>query len=259
MKIRYGKDGVSVYRTDGVRTLFGSVVRIDVFGDSFEAAYTEGDNSAVVATGTMKNLIHTTALEQESDSLEELAVLLGNTFLGRYESMDHLRLAVREVPLLRQSDVLFQRVERDYGVAEITIGRDGVTEHSSGREGLHLVKITGSAFASLARDEHTTLPEVHDRPLFVYLDVSWTYGDCERRVSSEGVRDLLLDAFDDFVSLSSSIWCTRWAGERSSSSRNSRRSPSRRRTASGTRRGSRSRTRRFACSPIRGHRSVGSG
>ena len=48
MKTRYGKDDVSVYRTDGVRTLRGAAVRIDVFGDTFEASYTEGDNSMVV-------------------------------------------------------------------------------------------------------------------------------------------------------------------------------------------------------------------
>ncbi len=202
MKTRYGKDDVSVYRTDGVRTLWGATVRVDVFGDAFAASYTEGNNSMVVATDTMKNVIHSAALDYEGDSPEGLAEYLGNVFLGRYESMDTLYLRVRELPFIQHSDVLFQRVERDFGVAEVSLGRSGVTEHRSGREGLHLIKITGSSFASFARDEHTTLPEVGDRPLFVYLDAYWRHRDFERRVSSATVRDSLLKTFDDFVSLS---------------------------------------------------------
>ncbi len=202
MKTRYGKDEVSVYRTDGVRTLRGATVRIDVFGDSFEASYTDGDNSQVVATDTMKNVIHTTALDYEGTSLEGLAEHLGKTFLGLYESMETLDLRVVELPFIQHSDVLYQRVERDYGVADVSIGRGGVTEHRSGREGLHLIKISGSSFAAFARDEHTTLPEVSDRPLFVYLDAFWRYGDFDRRVSSEDVRDCLIETFDEFVSLS---------------------------------------------------------
>ena len=202
MKTRYGKDEVSVYRTDGVRTLRGTTVRVDVFGESFEPSYTEGDNSKVVATDTMKNVIHSAALDFEGESLEGLAQHLGVTFLRLYEDMEALELRVAEVPFIQHSDVLFQRIERDYGVAEISIDRGGVSAHRSGREGLHLVKITGSAFASFARDEHTTLPEVHDRPLFVYLDAYWRHADFAQHVASEDVRDSLLATFDDFVSLS---------------------------------------------------------
>ncbi len=202
MRTRYGKDEVGVYRTDGVRTLRGATVRIDVFGDAFEASYTEGDNAMVVATDTMKNVIHTAALDYEGESLEGLTKHLGDTFLGLYESMERLELRVAERPFIQHSDVLFQPVERDYGVAEISLSRAGVLEHRSGREALHLVKITGSSFASFARDEHTTLPEVTDRPLFIYLDVYWRHNDFAQPVSSEAVRDSLIATFDEFVSLS---------------------------------------------------------
>lgn len=202
MKTRYGKDEVSVYRTDGVQTLWGASVRIDVFGDAFQASYTAGDNSLVVATDTMKNVIHTASLAYGGDSLAGLAVHLGETFFGLYDHMERLGLRVVELPLIKHSDVLYQRVERDRGLAEITMERDGVIDHRSGREGLHLVKITGSSFASFARDEHTTLPEVEDRPLFVYLDTYWRHHDVGEQVASEDVRDLLVATFDDFVSLS---------------------------------------------------------
>ena len=48
--ISYGKEAVSLYRTDGVSTLFAAEVALEVFGDNFLPAYTEGDNSLVYAT-----------------------------------------------------------------------------------------------------------------------------------------------------------------------------------------------------------------
>ena len=80
----------------------------------------------------------------------------------------------------------------------------------SGRAGLQLVKITGSSFADFARDEHTTLPERPDRPLYIWCDVGWRYGDPRdalgedpaRYVAGEQVADLAAAVFHEFVSLS---------------------------------------------------------
>ena len=63
--IHYGKAEISVYRTDGVRSLLGAEVELDVFGENFMPAYTEGDNRLVVATDTMKNFVHAAALDYE--------------------------------------------------------------------------------------------------------------------------------------------------------------------------------------------------
>lgn len=202
MSIHYGKDAVSLYRTDGVRTLFAAEVRLDVFGENFMPAYTEGDNSLVVATDTMKNFVHATALEYEGESLEEFLDFLGHRFLSTYEHVERIGLRARELPFARQSDVLFQRTHDDYGVAELVVDRSGIVEHRSGREALHLIKITGSSFARFARDEYTTLPEMVDRPLFVHLDVHWRHADFARRVPSADVRECVTETFDDFVSKS---------------------------------------------------------
>jgi urate oxidase/2-oxo-4-hydroxy-4-carboxy-5-ureidoimidazoline decarboxylase len=85
-----------------------------------------------------------------------------------------------------------------------------ITDHESGRRGLQLIKITGSAFADFARDEHTTLPERRDRPLYIWLDIGWRYTDASlavladptRYVASEQVADLASVVFHEFVSLS---------------------------------------------------------
>jgi urate oxidase len=70
------------------------------------------------------------------------------------------------------------------------------------------LKTKGSAFVRFVRDEYTTLPERSDRPLFIHLDVHWTYGDVRdalasdhsRYVPGEQVRDVVAAVFDEFVS-----------------------------------------------------------
>ena len=82
--------------------------------------------------------------------------------------------------------------------------------HRCGREQLHLIKVTGSAFADFVRDQYTTLPSVKDRPLYIYLDVFWRYemvedavsADHARYVAPEQVRDLIATVFHQFVSMS---------------------------------------------------------
>ena len=91
---------------------------------------------------------------------------------------------------------------RTPGVAELELGREGVVDRRSGREGVHLIKITGSSFTRFARDDYTTLPETVDRPLFIHLDVHWRYLDEAGPVPSAEVRDSLAETFDDFNSKS---------------------------------------------------------
>ena len=200
MKISYGKDAVSVYRTNASGSLFAAEVRLDVFGESFVPSYTEGDNSMVIATDSMKNFVHLIALEYEGSSLEEFLDVAGRTFLAKYGHVERVRLRARELPFARVGQVLFQRFDGDYGVAELELDRGGIVDLRSGREGLHLVKLTGSAFTGFVRDEYTTLPEMADRPLGIHLDVYWRHEDAARRVASEAVRESVKETFDDFSS-----------------------------------------------------------
>ena len=56
MRISYGKLRVPVHRIAG-DDVFACEVSVEVLGENFAPAYTEGDNSNVVATDTMKNFI----------------------------------------------------------------------------------------------------------------------------------------------------------------------------------------------------------
>ena len=241
-EIYYGKADVSTYRTyanplTGVtgipessftgrpNTLMAASIEVQVLGTVFMSAYTEGDNRLVVATDTMKNFIHRESLAFDGSTLEEWMLFLGRRFLETYPHMERLRVNGVEIPFepalvpsddgdgYAASDVLFARQHGDRSTARLEVSRstDGfeATDLLCGRQGLQLIKLTGSAFADFARDEYTTLPERRDRPLYVHLDVNWRYdspatclGDRSRYVCGEQVADLVAAVFHRFVSLS---------------------------------------------------------
>jgi urate oxidase len=239
-RITYGKAGVPVHRVHAPplaglpavpesalrgrpNIVFAHEIDVEVFGDNFLPAYTEGDNRSVVATDSMKNVILRLGLDSQATTLEGYLDDLGRQLLGTYGQMESVRVAGRELRFdrvvvpdgaggFRPSDVLFSRHPGDHGVATLRLGRDGdavVSEEArGGRVGLELVKITGSAFTRFVRDDWTTLPERRDRPLFIGLDVGWRYLDPvdatgrepARYVASEQVRDVVAAVFEELVS-----------------------------------------------------------
>nr|MDQ2935834.1 urate oxidase [Chloroflexota bacterium] len=238
-EIRYGKAEVRVYRTHAAplrgvtpvpespftgreNVLMGAAIEVVVHGEAFLEAYTLGDNSRVVATDTMKNFIQIAALRCEAPTLEGWLHEIGAAFLATYPHMERLTMLGRELPFspavvpgedgFALSDRLFNRERGDRSTASLDLERsDGgirITDHACGRAELQLIKITGSAFADFARDEHTTLPERPDRPLYIWTDIGWRYADPAdalgpaRYVAGEQVADLAASVFDEFVSLS---------------------------------------------------------
>jgi len=241
-QIRYGKADVKVYRTFAEpltavtpipespftgreNRLAAAEIEVVVHGTQFLDAYTKGDNRLVVATDTMKNFIHAASLSARARTLEEWLLEVGTAFLDTYPHMERLTMLGRDLPFpaaivpgedgFEASDRLFTRDRADAGAARLELARnaDGlvvITEHESARRGLQLIKTTGSAFADFARDEHTTLPERRDRPLYIWLDIGWRYADAShavladpsRYVASEQVADLAIAVFHEFVSLS---------------------------------------------------------
>lgn len=241
-EISYGKLCVPLYRvyaqpleavapipesafTGRANTLLALEVDLEVFGDAFLPAYTEGDNSHVVATDSMKNIILRQALTYEGATVEGLLYHIGCYFLATYDDMGSLRMTAREmrfapaqVPSNAQeafadSSLVFAREHGDYTMATLSLQRADsggytVTEHTCGRVGMELFKVTGSAFTHFVRDANTTLPERVDRPLFVAMDVSWRYADSAdlldvsrgRYVPVEQVRDLTQVVFHEFIS-----------------------------------------------------------
>src|SRR3954470_14066948 len=162
MEIRYGKTRVVFFRlARRSAPPFAAAVDIDVFGERFKASYTEGDNSEVVATDTMKNFVYATAADFTGQSLEAYVAFLGRRLLDTYPQMERIRVTAREVPLdpghgvasalapgSGASDIVFRMTRGSRAIAHADFARDasGITiEHArSGIEGIRLLKTTGS-------------------------------------------------------------------------------------------------------------------
>ncbi len=238
-EIGYGKHRVPVYRVHAAplrgvtpipespftgrdNNLFALEVDVEVLGDDFLPAYTEGDNSMVVATDSMKNVVLRQALAYEGATLEGFLHFLGQSFTSTYPQLRTLRLTGRELPFapvpvpgesgFAGSAVLFDHRPGDAATATLALAGEGdgvvVADHRCGRVGMQLMKLTGSAFTAFVRDGYTTLPDRRDRPLYIFLDVHWRYShvadllapDHACYVPAEQVRDLVAAVFDRFVS-----------------------------------------------------------
>ena len=146
----------------------------------FDASYTLGDNSRIIATDTMKNVVYALAQGRPAEAIEDFGAVLAGHFV---EGFAHVRSA--SVELFEHP---WRRIEVD-GVdhphafvggggerrtAGVTRGRDGVSVES-GLDGLMILKTTGSGFSGFLRDRHTTLPETTDRIFATEVRSRWSY------------------------------------------------------------------------------------
>ncbi|RPI24904.1 MAG: urate oxidase [Actinobacteria bacterium] len=196
----YGKGSVrmsKVIRGRERHEIIDLTVDVHLEGD-LAAAYTDGDNSLVLPTDTMKNTVYVIAAEHEFEGPEELAALLTDHFLSRNAHLDLARVTVEQRSWERLGDdphtFLGSSGERRLGMAEQD--REG-TLVQSGIDGLSVLRTSGSAFAGFLRDEYTTLPDKEDRIMATTVMALWDYLE---RPSSFGdvwrdVRRALLDTF----------------------------------------------------------------
>lgn len=229
--ISYGKTAVPVYRHGAVplrglrrvaespvegrdNALVAALVSVEVLGDNLLPSYTEADNSMVVATDSMKNLVLREAASWGGATMESLLWHLGGHLLGDYPQMEGLVLSAEGIRFdpAGPRGTLRSRTPGDREVAEMRLAREGgavaIRDLRCERRGIALMKLTGSAFTAFVRDGYTTLPDRRDRPLYVGLDVGWRYADPShalggeplRYVASEQVGDVCAAVFEDLVS-----------------------------------------------------------
>src|SRR5579872_1256898 len=177
----YGKGDVIVYRLQrsGPNPVFGANIKMLVYGDAFWPTYTTGDNTGLIATGSMKNFIQRETLLFEGSDLEGCCRFLAAKFLATYPQVEGVQVSAVEIPYapLAGSAVAFAPSGPDRAVARIELNRAGIVELASGITGFRLLRLGGSAFYGFVRDQYTTLPDIHDRPLHMWLDLEWRYVD----------------------------------------------------------------------------------
>lgn len=235
----YGKGDVLTYRTYATplevasipessyignhNVLFNHNIQFSVSGETLLTSFTEGDNSNVVATDSMKNFILRNTANYQGSTTEGLLSMLAKEFFARYSHIDQIQLSGQRIPFetlqvagvagMTDSPLVYRRSHNDHASASMTWVRGSseepqIVELESGVTDLQLIKVSGSSFYGFVRDEYTTLPESYNRPLFIFLDIFWTYeeeehatdGGLGRYVAAEQVRDITHNVFHEFNS-----------------------------------------------------------
>ncbi|WP_248930871.1 factor-independent urate hydroxylase [Paenibacillus hamazuiensis] len=237
----YGKGDVLVYRTyakplrvkpipessfaGNENAIFALNVKIAVRGDAFLPSFTEADNTMVVATDSMKNFILRHAADFKGSTVESFLYFIACKFLDRYPQMTGVHLIADRIPFdgvqvsqtggtFAESGLVYRRSHNDHGTFEVDVERapeGNIVRSLRGTiSDLQLIKLKGSSFAGFVRDEYTTLPETSDRPLFIFLNINWTYENAENAldaggdmyVAAEQIRDIAQTVFHELSSAS---------------------------------------------------------
>lgn len=207
----YGKGDVIVYRLnrDGQTPIaqspvFGANVKILVYGDAFWKTYTTGDNAGLIATDSMKNFIQRETMSYEGDNLADYCAFLATKFLEKYPQVAGAQVSAVEIPYAAVGgSVAFAPAGRERATARVEFSQDALVEVTSGLRGFKLLRLGGSAFHGFVRDEYTTLPDITNRPLHMWLDVEWTYTEPMEAFTTNvtaTVRTIVHEVFQSFTS-----------------------------------------------------------
>jgi urate oxidase / 2-oxo-4-hydroxy-4-carboxy-5-ureidoimidazoline decarboxylase len=213
----YGKGDVIVYRLqrdartpEGQSAVFGASVMMLLYGDAFWPTYTTGDNTNLVATDSMKNFIQRETLNFSGGDLESYVRFLAEKFLNIYPQTEGIQVSATEIPYgqVPGGKMAFTPSGPERATARIELRRDQnkleTVELCSGIQGFKLLRLGGSAFLGFVRDQYTTLPDIRNRPLHMWLDLEWWYTNPEAACSNgkitARVREIVHQVFQSFES-----------------------------------------------------------
>jgi len=201
----YGKSEVrlvKVTRGPERHQLCDVTVDVSLEGD-FAAAHSSGDNSALLATDTMRNAVYALASKHAVDELEAFGRALVEHFVAAGPTVERARVQLVEHPWARLDDHqhAFQRASGGDRVAVVS----GDGEHArveAGIEDLVLLRTTGSGWTGFLREQYTTLPETEDRILATAVSARWSYaeGGIDYGAAWSAARDAILRSFADHYS-----------------------------------------------------------
>ena len=178
----YGKGDVTVYRLnrdgqcpEGQCPVLGANVLMLLYGDTFWPTYTTGDNTGLIATDSMKNFIQRETMNYSGPDLEAYCRFLATKFAGAYSQVEGIQVSAVEIPYSARGRQAFCPSGPERATARVELNREGIVEAVSGIRGFRLLRLGGSAFHGFVRDEYTTLPDITNRPLNMWLDLEWQY------------------------------------------------------------------------------------
>jgi len=193
---RYGKSSVrlvKVRRATEPNEIVDLTIDVALEG-TFDRVYTAGDNSACLATDTMKNTVYAFARLEPLDHVEAFASKLADYF-SEQPGVSLARVQAAEHPWTPLGAHAFARAgEEEWTTAATWDG--GRVSIASGLRGLVVLKTADSAFSGFPRDQYTTLPETRDRILATSITATWNYADgFDDFAKRDAVRTALVGTF----------------------------------------------------------------
>ncbi len=205
----YGKTEVRVLKVnrDADRhEVWDLDVRVALEGD-FEAAHTEGDNTGLLATDTMRNTVYGLSKDKLTGSIEDFGLALVDHFLEAGPTVSSCWVQIHQTHWHRM-EVDGQPHEhsfvRDRGQHRAKVWGDesGGRKVEAGIGDVHIMKTTNSGWEGFLREEFTTLPETNDRILSTIVTSKWEYNTTyvDFNETWRGVRDQVFETFTDHYS-----------------------------------------------------------
>ncbi|AYD03738.1 factor-independent urate hydroxylase [Neorhizobium sp. NCHU2750] len=147
---------------------------------AFSPAFTSKDNSPVVSTDTIKNVVNIVARENLGLDKEEFCAAVAQRFLDKYPQVETATVIGHETKWLRKS---FDGVPHPHTFtldgngrpfAKVVATREGQTLYS-GLSGYTFMKSTQSGWDNYFMDPYTTIKETRDRIAATSMEAHWLW------------------------------------------------------------------------------------
>jgi urate oxidase len=203
-KFTYGKGRVRIMRVardterHAVRELN---VKVLLEGD-FSASFTSSDNSKVIATDTVKNIVNIVARNHPELETEPFTQAVARYFFGHYDHVQAVNVTAHETKWDRlmvagaPHDHAFRMDANGKPVVRLKATREGY-ELASGIEGFTFLKSTASGWVGYLMDEATTLKETTDRIFSTAMDAAWRWSavPSDYPAANARIMSALMDVF----------------------------------------------------------------
>jgi urate oxidase len=207
----YGKNAVNlskVIRHADYHEFRQISVNVSLEGN-FITAYTEGDNTKILATDTQKNTIYALAREHFTTSIESFGIYLSDHFIAHNPQISKVTIDITEHGYTRMTFDGSPHPHAYIGngpgknTALVIQDRQNITVRA-GVKDLLILKTTDSGFENFIRDQYTSLKETDDRILATQCEASWLYASNGQDFTAcgEAIRQTLLKTFAFHKSLS---------------------------------------------------------
>lgn len=200
----YGKGRVRIMRVardtarHEVRELSTQVM---LTGD-FSASFLSSDNSKVIATDTVKNIVNIVARDNPALENEDFVQAIAAYFFAHYSHVDAVTIDTLETKWDRlmvagaPHDHAFKMDANGKPTVQLSATRASQTL-ISGITGFTFLKSTESGWVNYYRDDATTLPETTDRIFSTAMQAAWTWhtAPASYPAANAKVLDVMMEVF----------------------------------------------------------------